>query len=319
MATADRRGPGWVAGGSSGATAEQEPRDRPDREHADGDPGDQRRPLGPCREDVTPTLGRLLLFERWRHLRAVDARDAGEAELPVQALQPVDAVLGERDARSGHDLPDRRGDEHLAGSTHRHHAGRRVHHESAGLATGRLELAEAHAGTDLDPELAHGLGGRDRAADRVCRALERGEEPVARRVDLPPAEPAELSPDDAVMPGGELDPARVAHLGGDRRGAHDVREQHGAHRAPRRPSLHRRSVCRGRRDLGARPSAGERGLMPAGARGSGPRRRRCPSARTARAPPRTRRARRRRGPPPPGRSPSPRAHRLASRRSRSPR
>ena len=66
-------------------------------------------------------------------------------------------------------------------------------------------------------------------------------------------------------------------------------------------------------------AGGMRAAMPAGARGSGPRRRRCPSARTARVTPRTRRARRRRGPPPPGRSPSLRAHRLAIRRSRSPR
>ena len=78
------------------------------------------------------------------------------------------------------------------GPRDRHHARRRVHHEPARLASGRLELAEAHPGADLDPELADGLGGGDRAADRVGRTLERGEEPVARRVDLVAAEPAEL-------------------------------------------------------------------------------------------------------------------------------
>ena len=78
---------------------EQDPADRADREHPHGQTHDQRRPLRSGREDVPPPLGRFLILERWRHLRTVDARDAGEAELPVQALQPVDAVLGERDAR----------------------------------------------------------------------------------------------------------------------------------------------------------------------------------------------------------------------------
>ena len=71
------------------------------------------------------------------------------------------------------------------------------------------------AGADLQTELSDSFGDRACAADRACRAVERGEEPVARRVELSPPETAELPPNERMVGFDNLAPTRVAEL--DRR------------------------------------------------------------------------------------------------------
>ena len=72
---------------------------------------------------------------------------------------------------------------------------------------------------------------RQRVADRgggldgAGRPVERGEESVAGRVELPALEPRELAADDRVMPLEELAPGRVAESRRQLGRADDVREE----------------------------------------------------------------------------------------------
>ena len=84
-----------------------------------------------------------------------------------------------------------------------------------------------HSCADLEPEVS------DRAADRLCapdaagRSVERREEPIAGRIDLGPAEPADERSDGTVMTLDEIAPAAVAELCSLRRRPDDVGEHHG--------------------------------------------------------------------------------------------
>src|SRR5262245_54024320 len=64
------------------------------------------------------------------------------------------------------------------------------------------------------------------AADRPSRAIERGEKPVARRIDLPAAKTLELLANEDVMLGEELAPPPVAQRRRLLGGTDDVGEEH---------------------------------------------------------------------------------------------
>ena len=88
-----------------------------------------------------------------------------------------------------------------------------------------LDLAGVEAGPDLEPLRSDGVADRERGADRARRSVEGGEEPVACRLDLAPAEPLQGEPDDPVVRRERLAPARVAQLGRPLGGVHDVGEE----------------------------------------------------------------------------------------------
>ena len=204
---------------------------------------DERAAPPPRREDLATPLDRLVRFQRRSESLAVDIRDLEEMEVTLDPLELVHTMLGERDPRSEHEVTERGGHEDFAGPRHGHHPRRRVHDEAPGLPADRLELPEADARPDLDPELSNGLGRCDRGPDRIRRSLERDEEPVARRVDLVPAEAAHRAPHDPMVPLDEFAPAGIPHLRRDRRRAHDVGEQDRSKTASSAAALHVRE-CR---------------------------------------------------------------------------
>ena len=101
------------------------------------------------------------------------------------------------------------------------------HRQATDLPIDRLDLAGVHADADVDPERRHRRYDRRRAPDRARWPVERGEEPVPRRVDLHAAVPGELTPDASVVLLDQLLPVAIAELRGLLGGPDHVGEQHG--------------------------------------------------------------------------------------------
>ena len=113
--------------------------------------------------------------------RLVDAPTAGDA------LQVALADVGEREAGTRRQVLDRGGGEDLGGLRGAGDPRPDDDGDPAGLAVDRLDLAGMHARTDLDAERPDGVDRGEGASDGTCRAVERGEEAVARGVHLGPA------------------------------------------------------------------------------------------------------------------------------------
>ena len=96
---------------------------------------------------------------------------------------------------------------------------------------------------DLDAEALDVADDLLGAPDGLGRLVERGEEPVAGGVDLPPAVLLETATDERVVGVDDLVPPLVADLGGALGRAHDVREQDRGQKpfGHRRPARHSRS------------------------------------------------------------------------------
>ena len=80
------------------------------------------------------------------------------------------------------------------------------------LVAAELALAGVQARAHVEAERATHVRDRPRAADRARRPVEGGEEPVAGRVDLAPAEALELATHERVVALEQLAPAAVAEL-----------------------------------------------------------------------------------------------------------
>ena len=96
----------------------------------------------------------------------------------------MDPPVVERHLGTGEEVPDRARHEDLTGPGLRHDAGPDVNGQPAHLRPHRLDLAHVHAGARLDPEAADTVRDGLRAPDGLGGLVERGEEPVARGVDL---------------------------------------------------------------------------------------------------------------------------------------
>ncbi|GIK78525.1 MAG: hypothetical protein KJ006_00840 [Thermoleophilia bacterium] len=96
--------------------------------------------------------------------------------------------------------------------------------DAGDVAVEKLDLAGVDAAPELDAELAHAGGDRARAAHRARRAVERGEEPVAGRLDRPAAMLADQLAGDPVVAGEELAPLRISERLGPLGRADDVGE-----------------------------------------------------------------------------------------------
>src|ERR671919_915469 len=83
-----------------------------------------------------------------------------------------------------------------------------------------------NAGTDVEAELAYRVDDGRRTSHRSGRPVERGEEPVARGLDLTSAPAIELASDRLVVTVDELLPRAVTDLGGACGRPGDVGEQH---------------------------------------------------------------------------------------------
>jgi len=75
----------------------------------------------------------------------------------------------------------------------------------------KLDLTRVQTSPHLKPKSPHPLHDGLRAIDSAGRTVERGEEPVAHRLDLAAAEPRELGADDAVVLLPELPPFGIAN------------------------------------------------------------------------------------------------------------
>ena len=105
------------------------------------------------------------------------------------------------------------GDEDLAGPGAAGNPRADVNRDARDFSSTISTLSGVHPGADLEAEPAHGV---DEAwAQRIARAgpSKRREEPVARRVDLAPAEALELASNRGVVSLQQLPPAPVAELG----------------------------------------------------------------------------------------------------------
>ena len=88
-----------------------------------------------------------------------------------------------------------------------------VHRDAGDVVALQLDLAGVEPGAHLDAQRPRRRGDRVRARDRARRPVERGEDVVAARVDLAPAEALELAPLAASERVEQLAPLAVAQLG----------------------------------------------------------------------------------------------------------
>src|SRR5205085_8896475 len=112
---------------------------------------------------------------------------------------------------------------------------------------------------NLQPERCDGVHDRTTAANGARRPVERSQEAVARRVDLPSAEPRELAAHGLVMRLEQVPPAPVAELaralgraddvGEQNRGEHALRFRRLAHTGEELADLGEELVTVGPRDV----------------------------------------------------------------------
>ena len=124
----------------------------------------------------------------------------------------MDPAVFETQPRSGHEVLDGARDEHLTRPGERRDSRTDRDRDPDHLAVADLALARMETGphleTDVPQRIAKGGGGED----RLGGPIERGEEPIAGRVELPALEPRELATDDRVMLLKEVALGRVAEL-----------------------------------------------------------------------------------------------------------
>src|SRR5437870_11206293 len=138
--------------------------------------------------------------------------------LSLHALEAMDAPLHEAQARSRDQILQRARDQHLARVRRGGHAGADVHGDAAHAVAPQLALAGVQAGADLEAERAHRLADGQRTAHRACGTVEGRKEAVARRVNLPAAEAAQLLAYGGAVPLEQIAPTALAEPGGVRRG-----------------------------------------------------------------------------------------------------
>src|SRR5262245_43955572 len=101
--------------------------------------------------------------------------------------------------RARHEIPDRARDEHLAGARQRAHARADVDGEAAEVVVEPLALARVEARAHLEAEVGDAVPDRAGRVDRPPRPVEGGEEAVAERLDLLPAEAREALAHEPVV------------------------------------------------------------------------------------------------------------------------
>ena len=111
-------------------------------------------------------------------------------------VQRVAAAFGEGDARSGHQILDRPGDQDLRGPRERRHPVGDLHRDAGDVLPDQVHLAGVNPGPDLDPGRGRSLADRGRAPDRLPGRVEGGQDAVRRGPDQPPPVP----PDQAARP-----------------------------------------------------------------------------------------------------------------------
>src|SRR5688572_15785486 len=146
-------------------------------------------------------------------------------------LELVRAAIGEAKAGARHEILHGARYEHLSRLGDAGDARSNVHREASNLAADLLALAGMHAGADVDAEWPHRIADPERATDGACRAVERGEEAIAGRVDLPPSVAVQLPSDQIVVGLQDFAPTAITQLRDPLRRADDVGEEHRGEKA----------------------------------------------------------------------------------------
>src|SRR5512134_1034060 len=105
-----------------------------------------------------------------------------------------------------------RRDEDLAGSGKRTDARGDVHGDTSDIAVDRLDLARVAAGSDLEAQRSNRVHDRLRAPHGAGGSIERREEPIPGRVDLPALIAGEEPSDQVVVRLEQLLPSAVVEL-----------------------------------------------------------------------------------------------------------
>ena len=142
---------------------------------------------------------------------SLSARYREDAPLAGYSFEDVLAAVGELDARTGDQVFDGARDQYFATSCHCGDACADMHGYSRDIVSDDLALARVEPCAHLDPERQDGALNRTCAANRAGRAVERGEEAIACRVDLPSAEAREFFPYGAVVCFQQVAPPPISH------------------------------------------------------------------------------------------------------------
>src|SRR6266542_3488648 len=140
-------------------------------------------------------------------------------------LQLVSAAVFERDSGTGDEILDGAGDEHLAGPGERCDTRADVDGDAADLLVDKLALAGVQPGAHVEVEVPDPVAHCTGTANGARRPVEARKEPVAGRIDLPPAKASELGADDVMVLLQQDAPAAVAERSRPGGRVDDVREE----------------------------------------------------------------------------------------------
>src|SRR5216684_3657404 len=124
----------------------------------------------------------------------------------------MSASLVEAQTRSGDQILDGSRYQHLARPGERRDARGDVDGDALHVVAGDLNLAGMEATADLNVERTDRLGNGAGTTHGTCRAVERGEKPIAKRSHFVAAEAREFPPHRRVMRFEQIAPALVAQL-----------------------------------------------------------------------------------------------------------
>src|SRR5918999_5304725 len=123
-----------------------------------------------------------------REKLSMSTKDTVYAPGPGNSLERVLPTVLEFQGRPGDEVTDGRRNQDLGALGQCGDPGSDVHADASDRVPGPLHLASVQTGPDLDAEVADGVSGRQSASDGPDGTVERGQEAIARRVDLPAPE-----------------------------------------------------------------------------------------------------------------------------------
>jgi hypothetical protein len=197
------------------------------------------------RHDGSTRVGSFVRIHRPGDSSLVDVLEREQRPGAGDAPQFVDAGVPELEWRPDDQVLHRAGDEDLARSRERHHAGARVHPDPPDVSVDRLDLTRVHTRANLEPDRANVLDDPLGSSHRMRRLVECREEAVAGEALFPAALNPQTGADHVPESAQEGTPPRVAHIGGYRRRTHDVEEEHGRETTPTLTSRHDLSMLSG--------------------------------------------------------------------------
>src|SRR5439155_674870 len=151
-------------------------------------------------------------------------RHCEQAPSARDALQRMGSTVHEFDPGADHQVPHRARDYDLTGPGNRRHPRPDVHGDASYPVPHELDLPGVDAGPDFQAQWPEGIDDVLGAPNCSGGAIEAGQEPVARSVDLPAAEPLQRAMNDGVVTLQQLLPGPITERADLGRRTHDVGE-----------------------------------------------------------------------------------------------